>query len=142
MIIRLPRRGQMSTQNEEKGVEAPKRQLILICGTRLGTNGAADVIKRILSKYDPETTTVLHGGAPGIDSISGQIASMMKFPVKIEYADWSRGPRGGPERNDRMLAMNPDHVYAIPDKKSIGTWDTINKARKKGIPTTVIDTWL
>lgn len=132
----------MSTQIEEKIVEVSKRRLILICGSRLGTNGAVDTIKDILSKYDPMNTTILHGGAPGIDSIAGQIASMMKFPVKIEYADWSRGRRGGPERNDRMLAMNPDHVYAIPDKKSIGTWDTINKAIKKGIPTTVIEKWL
>jgi len=124
--------------------ESPPKQVILICGSRYGMEGAAEVIRNILLKYDLAFTTVLHGGAPGIDSIAGKVAEMMKFPVKVEYADWNLGKKGGPLRNSRMIAMlsKNDHVYALPCKKSTGTWDTVDKAQRAGIPITVIDKWL
>jgi hypothetical protein len=48
-------------------------------------------------------------------------------------ADWSKGKRGGPERNSVMLDK-ADVVCAFVHKKSKGTKDVIKKAKAKRLP--------
>jgi hypothetical protein len=48
-------------------------------------------------------------------------------------ADWSKGKRGGPERNSVMLDK-ADVVRAFVHKKSKGTKDVIKKAKAKRLP--------
>lgn len=47
--------------------------------------------------------------------------------------DWSKGKRGGPERNTTML-QTADVVCAFVHSKSKGTKDVIKKAKAKGLP--------
>lgn len=55
----------------------------------------------ILSEF--ETTTILHGGARGVDSFVGRIAEWLNIPVDVRPADWERhGRRAGPLRNEEM----------------------------------------
>lgn len=110
----------------------------LICGSRTWTDRHA--IWRELAVLPPDTT-IIHGGAHGADRIAGQEARRLGLVV-IEYpADWGQhGRAAGVIRNKQMLVHGkPDRVIAfsqIPVTK--GTADMVDRARKAGIPTTVL----
>ena len=53
-------------------------------------------------------------------------------------ADWSKGKRGGPQRNSLMLEK-ADVVCAFVHKKSKGTKDVIKKAKAKRLPLYEVD---
>ncbi len=54
-------------------------------------------------------------------------------------ANWERGRRGGPLRNQRMLdEAKPDWVVAFPTEKSKGTWDMVRRAEKAGVPIWIV----
>jgi hypothetical protein len=55
-------------------------------------------------------------------------------------ADWRRGKRAGPERNQRMLDEGrPDEVWAFHTDTALGkgTADMVRKARAAGVPVRV-----
>lgn len=88
-----------------------------------------------LQKYHP---TIIHGKAPGADTISGDLATFMLLEVKEFPADWKmKGRAAGPIRNQQMLDEGkPDFVIAFHDKldMSKGTRDMVWKAVLVGIP--------
>lgn len=87
-----------------------------------------------------EKLTIIHGAAPGLDSIAGQIASEVigVYNVEAYPAEWSLyGKAAGPIRNRLMLMQNPDMVFAFHNDlwgESKGTKDMVLAARKEGIP--------
>jgi hypothetical protein len=74
-----------------------------------------------------------HGGARGADLLAGRWARVHHVPVRVYEADWhSLGPRAGPERNRRMLALfAPDLLVAFAG--GTGTSDCLRAAQEKGI---------
>ncbi|SRR6266446_995301 len=80
---------------------------------------------------------VVHGGAPGADTLSGEAAEELGFAVREYKAKWKKYKKAaGPIRNQLMLtAEEPDVVIAFHGnlKKSKGTRDLIQRAIKKGI---------
>jgi hypothetical protein len=118
---------------------------VLVCGSR--DWGDFDSIYRELSSLpgEHEPITVIHGAASRLirgheqsaDMLANSAASQLGFRVERFPADWSRGKRGGPERNLRMLDQRPDLVLAFQRDGSRGTQHTINEARKRGIPVEV-----
>ena len=59
--------------------------------------------------------------------------------IHVFRADWSRGRRGGPERNQNMVDRGGAVVcLAFWDGKSRGTLDCLTRAVAAGIPVTVL----
>ena len=89
--------------------------VILVCGGRNYDNG--QYVNHVLDVLKP--TRIVHGGCRGADTLASKWAQD-HFSVieKVYPADWSRGPKAGPERNRFMLrAERPDLVIAFPGGK-------------------------
>jgi hypothetical protein len=111
---------------------------VLVCGSRDWDD--QDTIADVLSDYVTEPhVEIIHGAAPGADTLVAEVAELYGFDVRAFPADWSRGRRAGPERNLRMLDECPDHVIAFQRNGSRGTQHTINEARRRGISVWVIE---
>jgi hypothetical protein len=108
---------------------------VLICGDR-NWRGKA-IIKKVLAVFD-KGVTIIHGGAPGADSIADNVAHDLGLKVREFKAEWDRYGRGaGPKRNQRMLDEGkPDCVIAFHHNinESRGTRDMVIRALKSGIP--------
>ncbi len=76
---------------------------------------------------------IVSGGAKGADEIGERLAAQAGIPVERYGADWSRGPKAGPERNARMIAVS-DGLVVCRFADSCGSADVHARAEKKGIP--------
>jgi hypothetical protein len=129
---------------------------VLICGSRDWKR--QEPIYCVLNGYaaDDMPVVVLHGGAPGADSIASVWAHLNRErvtgstpaePLVLEQvwpADWEQhGKAAGPIRNQRMIDEgNPTTVWAFTAKplaESRGTADMVTRARKAGIPVYVVE---
>jgi len=110
---------------------------ILICGSR-GWR-AKDPIRAILRGHGP-STTLIQGGANGADMIAGWVAEELGIQVVKVDADWQRhGRAAGPIRNQAMLDLRPDIVYAFRTYgKSRGPDDMVRRSEAAGIPVYVV----
>lgn len=114
---------------------APKAQRVLICGSREYAN--LDEVKSFVAKLPPGTT-VISGGARGVDRTAAEAARAYGLHVIVMHADWQRyGAKAGPIRNRQMLDAC-DRVVAFWDGKSPGTRDTIVEAERRRTPTLII----
>lgn len=78
-------------------------------------------------------STVISGGAKGVDSLGEKYAFEMNLPLQLFYPDWdTHGRAAGPIRN-RKMAENAEALIAIWDGKSRGTRNMIETARKLGL---------
>ena len=100
---------------------------VLVCGGR--DYAKADYVSRVLDGLS--VTTLVHGGARGADILAGHWALRHGVNTEVFYADWARGKRAGPERNQRMLDSKPDLVVAFPGGR--GTADMVRRAKAAGI---------
>jgi hypothetical protein len=82
-----------------------------------------------------ELPVLVHGGCDGVDRIGAQWASECVRNIVVFPADWSKGRRAGPERNQLMIdSCSPgDHLIAFPSPESVGTWDCVRRAWNKGL---------
>lgn len=78
--------------------------VVLICGSRDWDGWVeAELIKEELRQL-PAGTVIIHGAAPGADSLAGLEADLMGFDVRAVPADWDKhGLKAGPIRNRKML---------------------------------------
>lgn len=74
---------------------------------------------------------VVVGDANGADRWAVIWCERRGVPYHVERADWSRGGRGGPERNQRMVDMRPDVAVRFPGGR--GTADCAARCEKAGI---------
>lgn len=82
--------------------------------------------------------TIVSGGARGADTLAKEYAAGRNISFREFPADWEKlGPSAGPIRNSQIVKACT-HVLAFPSKKSRGTWDTINKARRANKSVTVV----
>lgn len=88
-----------------------------------------------LSPYlgDSGTHVIIHGAAPGADSVAARWAERHDVPALAFPAKWKKhGKSAGPLRNAKMLAEGrPDIVIAFPGGR--GTEDMKSKARAAGV---------
>jgi len=118
---------------------------VLICGSR-GWHDPAPITAilaglDILAEGKGEELTVIHGAAPGADSLAGRIARQWGVSVIEEPADWDQyGKAAGPIRNQKMLDDHePDVVYAFRSTgKSSGTDDMVTKSQRAGLPVYIV----
>lgn len=115
---------------------------VLVCGSRKWTRRGP--VERELRKLLPGTI-IVHGNAPGADSVGNDVAVDLGFEVRRYPADWTKHGRkaAGPIRNSEMLkkehlpAEPIDLVLAFSDdfsqKYAPGTNDMMRKSRAVGI---------
>lgn len=105
---------------------------LLVCGGRDLVDSPE--VYAALASYMLPGTVVIHGGAPGADSIAGEFAKGLGLTVEVYPADWHKhGRAAGPIRNQRMInEAKPDLVLALPGGR--GTADMVRRAKKAGIP--------
>jgi hypothetical protein len=108
---------------------------ICVCGDREWGSKAA--IKREMEKFDPQETTLIHGAAPGADSIAAELAVKLGW-VKIEaypaqWADYGRA--AGPIRNKAMVKSGLDLVLAFHPNlaASRGTKNMVKQSEAAGV---------
>lgn len=120
---------------------------VLCCGSRVFK--ARAVVRHRLSEL-PGGAIIVHGDAPGADTLCDFAARERGFPVRSYPARWeSEGKAAGPLRNARMLVeQHPDQegdridlCLAFTDdlQKSKGTRDMVTRALAVGIPVEVLD---
>lgn len=90
----------------------------------------------------PPDTTVVSGGARGVDRAAEQAAVSYGLARQIIRAIWRNdegvyNPKAGFERNT-LVVEAADRIVAFWDGRSGGTLDTIKKARLAGKPVEII----
>lgn len=111
---------------------------VIACGSRRWADSWP--IREALATL-PAATTVVHGAAPGADSLAGAIARKLGLRVEAHPAEWGRwGRSAGPRRNARMVALGADLCLAFRLRgPSPGTDDMMRRCREAGIPVEVHD---
>lgn len=111
---------------------------LLVCGDRNWTNRA--LVYEQVRSFAP--SLVIHGAARGADTIGGDVAKLLNVPVQVYPAQWAtHGRAAGPIRNQQMLDEGkPDYVLAFHNDifNSKGTKDMLNRAKKAGVPCTLV----
>jgi hypothetical protein len=75
-------------------------------------------------------TTVVSGGARGVDQLGERWAKDNKVPIDRYLPDWSIGKQAGHIRNG-VMARNADALIAVWDCVSRGTANMIQQAKDK-----------
>jgi len=109
---------------------------VMVTGSRLWTN--VEIITNELAALSP--TAVIHGGAPGADTIAAKWAADNGIPPIGIPAPWGYYPGhiAEPKRNGWLLDLKPDLVLAFPLEQSHGAWDAVHQAHERGIPVEII----
>lgn len=88
--------------------------------------------------------TVVHGAAPGADTIAEEVALEFLAYAEPHPADWeTHGKAAGPLRNQEMLDSGIDGVIAFKDGFDLsmgkgGTEDMCRRALRAGKPVTLV----
>jgi YspA, cpYpsA-related SLOG family len=99
--------------------------IVLVTGGRYYANAAA--LQGALQRLSP--SLVIQGGASGADALARAWCAAMGVPCRTYEADWTKGRKAGPLRNQRMLDEGkPDVVLAATGGR--GTADMIHRALK------------
>lgn len=110
---------------------------ILITGSRHWSDTAI-IEKAILAAVEDRpasTVVVVHGAAPGADTLAAEVAEKYGFRVEAHPAEWEKfGRAAGPTRNRVMVRRGADMCLAFPTQGSRGTYDTVRRATAAGIP--------
>lgn len=108
---------------------------VCICGSRGWKDKKS--IRSVIYSLHPDTI-VIHGGAPGADTIAGNIAKSRGLNIEVYIPDWELyGKSAGPIRNRKMVSKS-DVVFAFWDGKSKGTKNSIDTVIKLNKPVLVI----
>lgn len=106
---------------------------VLVCGGRdfRDWQRLATELDRLHAERD--FAEVIHGAAPGADTLADTWARSRGIVPSRYYALWqTEGKAAGPRRNQRMLDEGrPDLVVAFPGGK--GTEDLVRRAKAAGV---------
>lgn len=107
---------------------------IIVCGGRAYTD--ARTVAKTLAGYATSTRVfhrLVHGGAPGADTMAAAVAYTLGWSVEEHSVDWGQhGNAAGPIRNQAMADLGADLLLAFPGGR--GTADMIRRATAAGIP--------
>jgi len=111
--------------------------VLLVCGGRDFTD-----LKFVHGRLDDfakthTITLLIHGDAPGVDSLAGAWAAKNNVPVKAVAAQWAvHGRSAGFIRNRQMMEHHPTYGIAFPG--GAGTEDMIGVLRQCSVPVLVL----
>ena len=105
---------------------------LAIVGSRtLNQKQVLQVIEQVIQKSKSTITTVVTGGANGVDSIAEYYARANKLNVEVYYPLYKKYGKRAPLIRNNEIVKNCDAVLAIWDGESKGTAYTINKAKRE-----------
>lgn len=109
---------------------------VLVCGSRSLPDALPFIAERLRAVG---ATVVIEGGANGADRQARAAALVLGLHVMTFEADWGRGRRAGPLRNQEMLEAKPALVLAFhtDPKLGKGTADMVARAEQAGVPVEV-----
>lgn len=115
---------------------------LLVTGTTTPTTDQADALRARLEEYreshGPRELLVIQGGADGIDQVAATWCARRNVHCAEVKALWPHRHRSaGPQRNDAMVALEPDQALAV-EVEDGGTADCVDKARARGVPVEVV----
>ena len=101
--------------------------------------GSKSIEKFDLSRYVPrETELIISGGGVGVNAIAEDYADRHRLSKLVLRPDYKRFGSVAPlQRNDEMVAL-ADCVIVVWDGVSKGAKDTIDRAKERNKPLTVI----
>jgi hypothetical protein len=113
---------------------------VLICGDRDWNDWTRlrEIIAQLPGRFPKHEILIIEGGAIGADVMAREVAHEYNIHTAEVKALWNTRRKGaGPQRNDVMLAMEPDLVLGFHNRirQSKGTRNMLNKSFKAGIPT-------
>lgn len=99
----------------------------------VGSRGVKSAdIGSIVAEHGLHPTTVISGGALGIDKLAERWAKDNGIPTEIYLPDYKRHLQGAPIRRNELMARDCDILLAIWDGKSKGTAHIVKYAQKLG----------
>jgi hypothetical protein len=105
---------------------------VLVCGGRDFSDWPQLALTLDQLRAERGIELVIHGAAPGADTLADTWARSRDIAVDRYYALWkTEGRAAGPRRNQRMLDAGPDLVVSFSGGK--GTADMVRRARAAGI---------
>jgi hypothetical protein len=106
---------------------------VLVCGGRdyADDTRVCNALNKLHGKF--RISMVIHGAAPGADTLAAKWARKAAVEEKAFRANWAEhGKAAGPMRNQAMLIYGmPDAVVAFPGGR--GTEDMIARAETAGL---------
>lgn len=103
-----------------------------IVGSRFFTN--YELFKKIVLESGFEITSVVSGGARGVDTLAKKYAKELNLPLFEFYPDYLIFGSKAPLVRNKEIVNNSDKLIAIPTYGSRGTWNTIRHAKARKIP--------
>lgn len=110
----------------------------IIAGSR--SIDSLDLIFQAVNQSKFNITTVVSGGARGVDQLGEQWATMNNIPIDIYPANWDKYGKSAGYKRNTIMAINADALIAIWDGESKGTKHMIDLAEKYGLKTFVFRT--
>lgn len=107
---------------------------VAIVGSRSVNNFC---IENMLEKIPEPCTTIISGGAAGIDSIAEKAAEILSVKFIKILPDYSAYGEKAPLLRNRQIIEKADMVLAFWDFKSRGTAFTISECLKTSVPVKV-----
>ena len=111
----------------------PEGTLVAIAGGKQVEDPEAvwSVLDRTKAKH-PDIV-ILHGGAPGVETVAARWAEARGVDQVVCRPDWAAHGKAAPfRRNDELLSLLPKGVLAWPGNGITG--NLVDKARRLGIP--------
>lgn len=110
---------------------------VIVCGSREIGFHAAVVINDRLALL-PSECVMVHGGAPGVDSIAHQVAPL-SVVREVHRPDYNTHGSVAPfVRNTKMASLGAHLCIAFWNGESRGTQHMMEEAKKKGIEVELI----
>jgi hypothetical protein len=86
----------------------------------------------------PAGVTVVSGGADGVDKSAVRAAAGRGLAFVEHFPNYVTHSREkAPLERNTLIAGDIHELHAWPSDRARGTWDTVNKAKARGIPVTV-----
>jgi hypothetical protein len=118
------------------GRPEPKPRQVAVVGSR--DYRRLDLVRDFVLRL-PDGSTVVSGGARGVDQTAVNVAKARGLQTMVFQADWQRhGRAAGPMRNAEIVA-HAKEVIAFWDCNSRGTLDTIVLAHRTGLGVAILD---
>ena len=120
-------------KDRETRSHLPEGTLVAVTGGKEVADPAAvwSVLDRTLAKHGD--MVLVHGGAPGIETVAAKWAEARSVDQVIVRPDWKAHGRAAPfRRNDALLDLLPKGVIAFAGSGVTG--NLVDKARQLGIP--------
>lgn len=113
---------------------------VIVTGSREHTDRdmiaqALDTVEaKLPARYDWTDIVLVHGAAPGADTLADEYAMDQGWRVERHPADWAKyGKRAGFVRNKEMADLGADLCLAFPIGESRGTRMMMDLVQRAGI---------